>query len=228
MFTSRGVIYAGYACFLALLVATLVLSHGIRGTAAEYAALPSSAADVVPKTTGERAPAFTVHTVDNEPFRFDPDRLGRPTILISFRGGWCPYCNLHLSELRNVIPDVNALGYDVLFLSGDSPEQLYAGLAADTQEDIAGRDYVILSDADTEAARALGTAFRIDEGLTDYLDRKERDYSGSSIGRHNALAVPAVYVIDASGRIVFDFVNADYKVRLPADALLAAARDAAR
>ena len=45
-------------------------------------------------------------------------------------------------------------------------------------------------------------------------------------GRHNALAVPAVYVIDRSGKIVFDFVEADYKVRLSADDLLSAAKAA--
>lgn len=223
--TARGLIYT---VFIVLLGLSLALSHGSRVDAADYAALPASADAVQPKQSGERAPAFTVRTVDDEPYAFDPDALERPTVLISFRGGWCPYCNLHLSELRNVIPEINELGLDVLFLSGDRPDQLYDSLQDDTRDDIDGRGYVILSDADTQAARALGTAFRIDSGLTDYLDRKGRDYSGTSIGQHNALAVPAVYVINTDGEIVFDFVNADYKVRLPADELLAEARKAAR
>ena len=37
------------------------------------------------------------------------------------------------------------------------------------------------------------------------------------------LPVPAVYMIDKSGKIVYSFVEADYKVRLPAEDLLAAA-----
>ncbi len=223
MISGRGYVYAS---FLFLLVSTFVLSHGVRSAANDYAALPASAADVDPARTGERAPAFTVRSVADEPYRFEPDALERPAVLITFRGGWCPYCNLHLSELRDVIPEIRAMGLDVLFLSGDRPEQLYAGLQADTQADIAERDYLILSDADMQAALALGIAFRIDKGLTDYLERKQRDYAGSSIGRHNALAVPAVYVVDANGEIVFDYVNADYKVRLPADELLSAARRA--
>lgn len=223
--TFRGLTYLVFA---ALLGVSFVMSHATRVAAADYADLPATADAVQPKRAGERAPAFTLRTVEDEPYAFNPDALQRPAVLISFRGGWCPYCNLHLSELRDVIPEINAMGYDVLFLSGDRPDQLYAGLEADTQDDIAGRDYVILSDAAMEAALALGTAFRIDSGLTNYLDRKGRDYSGSSIGRHNALSVPAVYVIDTDGNIVFDFVNADYKVRLPADRLLAEARKAAR
>ncbi len=207
----------------ALLIALSFLAVP-SGSAKAAAPLPSSAADVTPVRSGERAPSFTVRTVDNEPFVFDPDRLARPAVLISFRGGWCPYCNLHLSELRHVIPQIRALGYDVLFLSGDRPDQLYTSLRDDTKQDIEGRDYIILSDADTEAAIALGTAFRIDKGLTDYLDGKQHDYRDSSIAKHEALAVPAVYVVNREGKIVFDFVNADYKVRLPADELLAAAQ----
>ncbi len=215
-----------YVAFLALLLGSLIVSHADRAVAEDYAALPASADLTTPLKSGDRAPGFTVRTVDDKPYVFDPDNLDRPTILISFRGGWCPYCNMHLSELRTVLPEIRDSGYDVLFLSNDRPEILYSSLKQETQEDIDGLDYVILSDADISAARALGTAFKTDKGLTDYLERKGRDYDGSSIGMHNALAVPAVYVIDRSGKIVFDFVEPNYKVRLPADELLSAAKAA--
>lgn len=215
-----------YLTFAALLVSTLVLSHATRVAAADYEQLPATAEETTPLKTGDHAPAFTVRTVDNEPFTFDPENLERPTILISFRGGWCPYCNLHLSELRTVIPQIREAGVDILFLSNDPPEQLYSSLKQETQDDIAGLNYTILSDADLSAARALSTAFRIDKRLTGYLDKNDHDYSGSSIGIHNALAVPAVYVIDQSGMIVYDFVTPDYKVRLSPEDLLAAAKGA--
>ena len=215
-----------FVAFLVFLLGTLILSHSDRATAEDYAALPASAELTTPLKSGDRAPKFTVRTVDDEPYVFDPDNLENPTILISFRGGWCPYCNMHLSELRTVIPEIRESGYDVLFLSNDRPELLYSSLKQETQDGIDGLDYVILSDANISAAMALGTAFRTDKGLTDYLDKKGRDVAGSSIGMHNALAVPAVYVINKSGDIVYDFVNADYKIRLPADELLSAAKAA--
>jgi len=215
-----------FVVFLVFLLGTLILSHSDRATAEDYAALPASAELTTPLKSGDRAPKFTVRTVDDEPYVFDPDNLENPTILISFRGGWCPYCNMHLSELRTVIPEIRESGYDVLFLSNDRPELLYSSLKQETQDGIDGLDYVILSDANISAAMALGTAFRTDKGLTDYLDKKGRDVAGSSIGMHNALAVPAVYVINKSGDIVYDFVNADYKIRLSADELLSAAKAA--
>ena len=208
-----------YAMFVGSLLATLFLSHTDRANADHYAALPASAAQTIPLKTGDRAPQFTVRTVHNEPYVFDPGKLKKTTVLISFRGGWCPYCNMQLSELQSVIPEIREGGVDVLFLSNDRPDMLYSSLKQQTQDDIDGLDYVILSDAEISAARALGTAFRIDKNLTSYLEKQGHEYHGSSIGKHNALAVPAVFVIDRSGEIVFDFVNADHKIRLPAGEL---------
>ena len=209
--------------FVALLISSLIVSIRQQGVAADILELPARAEDISPKQVGDRAPAFTVRTVDGEPYRFDPDNLERPTILISFRGGWCPYCNMHLSELRHVIPELKENGFDVLFLSNDRPDQLYSSLKMETQEDIDGLDYVILSDADINAARALGTAFVVSDGLVDYMDEKGRDYKDSSIANYRALAVPAVFVIATSGEINFVFANPNYKVRLSADELKQAA-----
>jgi peroxiredoxin len=168
---------------------------------------------------GDRAPAFTVRTVEGNPYHFDPDNLERPTILISFRGGWCPFCNMHLSELRHVIPELKEKGFDVLFLSNDRPELLYKSLKKETQEAIDGLDYVILSDADIQAALAFGTAFAVSDGLIQGRHDKGQDIEDSSISKYRALTVPAVFVIDRSGEISFVYANPNYKVRLSAEAL---------
>ncbi len=203
--------------FVTLLISSLVVSIGQLGIAAGMLELPARAEDISPRQVGDQAPTFTVRTVDGEAYRFDPDNLERPTVLISFRGGWCPYCNMHLSELRHVIPELKEKGFDVLFLSNDRPDQLYSSLKAETREDIDGLDYVILSDADLNAAQALGTAFIVSDGLVDYLDEKGRDYEDSSITKYRALAVPAVFVIGKTGEIKFSYANPNYKVRLSAD-----------
>lgn len=182
--------------------------------------IAATAAETQPLQAGQRAPTFQVRTVSGDAFRFDPETLDRPVLLVTFRGGWCPYCNLHLSELRHVIPEIRALGVDVLFLSGDRPEQLYRSLEADTQADIAGRDYTILSDADANAAIALGIAFRASDATIDRRHEKGEDIAGSSMSLHRVLPVPAVFAIGTDGKIAFAYANPDYKVRLPADRLL--------
>ena len=187
--------------------------------------IAASAEDIKPSMAGDAAPRFIVETVDNEPFVFDPQALEKPVLLISFRGGWCPHCNFHLSELRDVIPEVHKLGVEVIFLSGDRPGLLYESLKRETQEDIANLQYRIVSDADAQAAIALGIAFEAAEKTIQRRHEKGDDIEGSSMLRHGVLPVPSVFAVGTDGVIAFAYSNPDYKVRLPADELLQVARD---
>jgi peroxiredoxin len=149
-------------------------------------------------------------------------------MVISFRGGWCPHCNFHLSELREVIPAVDDLGIDVLFLSGDRPEILYRSLAAETRQAIDDLDYRILSDANAEAAIRFGIAFEVAAGTIERRNELGDDIAGSSMLRRGILPVPSVFAIGVDGKVAFSYSNPDYRVRLPADKLLAVARDLVR
>ena len=126
--------------------------------------------------------------------------------------------------MRHVVPEISSLGIDVLFLSGDRPELLYESLEDQAREDIEGLDYTILSDADAQAAIALGIAFKSAQRTADYVKKKGDGYRGSSMERHGVLPVPAVFAVDAAGSIAFSYVNPEYKTRLPADELLAVAK----
>ncbi|MBU2677134.1 MAG: AhpC/TSA family protein [Gammaproteobacteria bacterium] len=208
------------------MILSLVYSTSIRYGHADVP-VAMTAAEIRPLGVGDKAPRFTVETVDNERFDFDPRKLERPAVLISFRGGWCPYCNLHLSELRHAIPEINAMGVDVLFLSGDRSELLLSSLSRETQADIDGLDYTVLSDANAQAAMALGIAFKAPDEVFSYLDDKGADIEESSMARHGVLPVPAVFVVNREGTITYAYANPDYKIRLPADQVVAAASESA-
>jgi peroxiredoxin len=211
---------------VSILTISLVCSVAIQ---AGHADVPvAESADLIePLGQGERAPRFFVETVEGEAFDFDPAKLERPVMLLTFRGGWCPFCNMYLSEMRHVIPEIHELGIDVLFLSGDRSELLFESLKLETQGDIAGLNYTILSDADAQASIALGIAFKASERTINGRRKKNQDIEESSMLKHGILPVPSVFVIDADGTIQFAYTNADYKVRLSADELLAAAREIA-
>jgi peroxiredoxin len=181
-----------------------------------------SAEETKPLQAGDPAPDFTVYNVDGSAYKFIADNLERPTVIITFRGGWCPYCNTQLQELRNVLPEMKQSGADILFLSGDRPEILYSNLKQETQESIANLDYTILSDAKLDAAMALGLAFKVPGNTLETYRNRKRDMDDSSIALHNALPIPAVYVINTDGNIAFAHTNPDYRVRLPAQEVKAA------
>jgi peroxiredoxin len=205
------------------LVLSLVCSMSVQYGHADTP-VAATAEEIQPLVAGDVAPRFAVETVDHESFVFEPRKLERPALLISFRGGWCPFCNMHLSELRHIIGDIDALGMDVLFLSGDRPELLYRSLKEETQQDIADLGYQILSDADAQAAIAFGIAFKVPQKAIDKRAEKSDDIMDSSMAIHGVLPVPSVFAVDKDGIIAFAYSNADYKVRLPADELLAVAK----
>lgn len=202
-----------------MLVVSLSYSLSIRAGHADTP-IAATASDISPLRVGDAAPRFAVRAPTGETVEFNPRTLERPAIIIAFRGGWCPFCNTHLSELRKVIPEISALDVDVMFLSGDRPDLLYTSLKAETREDIAGRGYSIFSDADANAAIAFGIAFKASDGTIDRRHQNAQDIEGSSMAKFGVLPVPAVFAIDTDGVIQFAYANPDYKVRVPADELL--------
>jgi peroxiredoxin len=186
--------------------------------------IAATADQVKPLVAGDLAPRFIVETVDSGAFDFNPQNLDKPAIILVFRGGWCPYCNMYLSDMRHVIPRIRNMGIDVLFLSGDRPELLYDSLERQASEDVTTLDYSILSDANAQASIAFGIAFKASGQTINYVNAKGDGYRESSMEKHGILPVPAVFAIDRDGVIAFTYVNPDYKVRLPADDLLEAAK----
>jgi peroxiredoxin len=218
--TLRTLVLTALALTLAI---SLITSTSIRYGHADVP-VAETAADIKPLKVGDPAPRFSVETIDNERFDFDPRELERPVILVSFRGGWCPFCNMHLSELRHAIPAIDDMGVDVLFLSGDRSELLLASLSRETQKDIDGLGYTILSDANAQAAIALGIAFKASDRTIQGRIERGDDIERSSMARHGVLPVPAVFAINRKGIIEYAYSNPDYKIRMSADDLLAAAK----
>ena len=179
--------------------------------------MPNRAEDVSPLPVGAEAPAFEARTATGEPYRFDAAANDAKTLVIFYRGGWCPYCNRHLQALQNVVPKLTEAGVDVLFLSADRPEKLAESLSEGEL------DYTLLSDASMAASRACGGAFRVDEDTFEKYKGYGIDLEAASGFDHHQLPVPAVYLIGTDGKVEFMHSNADYKVRLSGADILSAA-----
>ena len=211
---------------LALLTGMTSLVSAAGSAPAAKAAMPmaSTAATnpskVQPLKVGGLAPAVVVRNPDGTDRKFDPQSLRKPAVLIFYRGGWCPYCNAHLGALKAAEPQLLKLGYDLYFLSADRPAILYSSLK---EPDV---KYTLLSDARMNAARAFGVAFRLDDATYAQYKTYGIDLEVASGEKHHELPVPAVFIIGTDGRIRFAHWNADYKQRLAAEPLLAAAKAA--
>lgn len=175
------------------------------------------ATQVRPLLPGTESPEAVVHDVRGEPVTISPASLEKPLILTFYRGGWCPYCNLHLAELRHAEAELRELGFEVWFISPDQPDFLAEGQGAEI-------GYTLLSDADAVAAQAFGIAFWVDDETDALYKQYGVDLNQRSGNTHRALPAPATFLIGTDGVIQFSYVNPDYTVRLSLQVLLAAAR----
>ena len=81
---------------LVLIVFQTVITH------AEINDVPDSAMDINPLLIGSSIPDSILLTVDGEEFDLNAEIAGKPTVLIFYRGGWCPYCSTQLGELNEI------------------------------------------------------------------------------------------------------------------------------
>jgi peroxiredoxin len=188
-------------------------------SAATVAAVPQDPAQVVPVAVGAPAPAFVAYEVTGKPYRFSTGKQRKPVLMIFYRGGWCPFCNAHLRDLQSIEPKLQALGYEVLFLSTDKPELLYASL----KEKVS---YHIVSDAGMNAARTMGVAFRVDDKSYAMMKSHGVDIEVTQGNTNHELPVPSVFIVDRKGIVRFRYFNPDYKSRLDAASVLKAAESA--
>ncbi len=174
-----------------------------------FAQMPEKPADISPLLCGEQLPDVSI--VDTEGTKHELSAIisNEPTVLLFYRGGWCPYCNAHLSEIQSVENEIVGLGYQIVAISPDSPENLIQSAEKDKL------NYSLYSDADGALIRAMGIAYKAPNNYTDLLSK-------SSEGLNTGfLPVPSVFVVNKSGNILFEYINPDYKTRLSSGLLLA-------
>lgn len=199
-----------------LLLLALVFLSGGQLLAADRIAV--DAEHVTPLLPGMKAPQFEIRDAHGKLLKIDPAKFKKPVVITFYRGGWCPYCNLHLSELRHAEKELLEMGFDVWFLSTDKPEILYESLQT---PDI---KYSIYSDAKLDAAKKFGIAFQLDEKTVALYKGFGIDLNVTSGEKHQSLPAPATFLIGTDGIIQFMYTNPDYKVRLHPDLLVTAAK----
>lgn len=178
----------------------------------------NAAEDICPILVGAELPEITLETVDKQPFNLNEAIFQKSTILIVYRGSWSPYCTIYLAQIESIQHDLVGLGYQIIAFSADRPEKLKEFKSKGI------RRYTLLSDHKMNAAKALGLAFRVpDDVVKMYKQQFQIDLEEASGEPHHILPVPAVFIINTNGVVLFEYINPNYKERMNPEVLLAAA-----
>lgn len=132
---------------------------------------------------------------------------GRPTVLLFYRGNWCPLCMAQVGEIAARWGEIEALGAQVALVSPQDERHTRA-LAARHQ---VGFRY--LRDEGLQVAQRLGIA-------------NPDGTPAGMVGYEGDTVLPTLVVTDAAGRIVFADQTDNYRVRPTPETVLTALRSA--
>jgi peroxiredoxin len=181
--------------------------------------IADSAQNVTPLLIGQTAPKSTLHTVDGDPVSLKALTMQKPTVLIFYRGGWCPYCNRQLAGLKDIESQLDQLGYQILAISPETPAQLQA------QKLQTKFTVKLLADPELEAISGFGIGFYVpEEKRTTYKSKWDINLTSDKSSGRAVLPAPAVFILDTKGKVTFSYVNPNIKVRISPELLYQAAK----
>ena len=176
-------------------------------------AIPLVAEDISPILIGETLPNGNFQNVEGEYIQLRAILEEKPTILVFYRGGWCPYCNVQLSGLVEIEEDILELGYQIVAISPDDYKNLQSTIENNSTK------YKLLSDPNGEFIQEIGIAFKTSSSLKEYIIGKGQKGETSSV-----MPAPTVMIVDKKGVIKFEYINPNYKERISGEMLLSVLR----
>lgn len=158
--------------------------------------------------TGDKAPSFTAMDHEGKIFNSEDLLKEKNIVLIFYRGEWCPVCNRYLSNLQDSIKFIYEKNALVIVVSPDKPEKI------ERTRNKTKADFILLHDQDYIIMKDYDVAFKPEEKTINmYNSRLNAELEISEEREEILLPVPATFIIDQSGTIIYKHYNPDYKIR---------------
>ena len=175
--------------------------------------IPLVAEDISPILIGETLPNAIFQNAEGKSVQLKAILEEKPTVLVFYRGGWCPYCNVQLSGLVEIEQDILELGYQIVAVSPDDYKNLQSTIENNSTK------YKLLSDPNGRFIQEIGIAFKTSSSLREYITGKGQKGETSKV-----MPAPTVMIVDKKGVIKFEYINPNYKERISGEMLLSVLR----
>ena len=174
-----------------------------------------------PIKVGSKLPkGSVVLTKEGKKLDLNKSVMETPTLLIYYRGGWCPFCSIYLNELQQSVAALEEMGYQLIAVSTDTVEALKA-------YDDSELNYQLLADPDLTLATKLGIKYKVVRQYIEHVKSIPDDRAFDLEERNGGfLVTPSAFILDTKGTIRFVYANDNYTVRASQESLLKAAKEA--
>ena len=170
-------------------------------------------------TAGEITPDFTLPAATGAAVTLNSKLTEGPVILSFYRGDWCPFCNLELQALQALLPEIKALGANLIGISPEMPDNSM------TTAEKHQLEFDVLSDVGNKTARDYGLIFTVYEEMRPLYLKWGLDVPASNGDNSWELPVPATYVIDSNRVARAAHVDKDYTKRMEPELIMTALRN---
>jgi peroxiredoxin len=166
---------------------------------------------------GDTLGSFTLPNAVGKPVRLEDLVASGPAVVVFYRGGWCPYCNLALHTYqRELLPQLAASHATLAAISPQTPDQ-----SLSTAEK-AALDFEVLSDPGSRLARRIGIAFEQGEEVLAAQHKLGLDLAEVNEEGSTQLPMPTVLIVDSDRTVRFVDVHPDYTTRTEVADIVAA------
>ena len=157
---------------------------------------------------GVKAPDFQAIDADSITYILDEALKKGPVVMIFYRGQWCPICNKHLSAVQDSLKLITDRGATVVAISPQKPEYLekMAEKTGATFRLLYDKSYAISDAYDVTFTPEAWQLIRYNKELNAKLKESQSDDS-------QRLPIPATYLINRDGVIVWRHFDPNYKNR---------------
>jgi peroxiredoxin len=176
--------------------------------AAEPRALAAAGHPAGVAQPGSRLPDGNLLDVAGRPTTLAGTLAGQPAVIVFYRGGWCPYCNIALRTYQaQLVPALAERGIPLIAISPQTPD---GSLSTKESKELT---FTVLSDPGNQLARQLGILTAPSEGVRQAQLQLGLDLTQVNADGTAGLPMPTVIIADAGGIIRWIDVHPDYTTR---------------
>lgn len=155
--------------------------------------------------SGSRLPDGELLDVAGQPTTLAQNLGGRPAVIVFYRGGWCPYCNIALRTYQaQLVPALAERGIGLVAIGPEAPD---GSLSTKESKELT---FTVLSDPGNQIAGQLGILTAPSDGARAAQLQLGLDLTQVNADGTPGVPMPTVVIADADGIIRWIDVHPDY------------------
>ncbi|MGB9235256.1 MAG: peroxiredoxin-like family protein [Terriglobales bacterium] len=156
---------------------------------------------------GAQAPAFELSDHNGRRV-LSADLLGQGRLVVCFiRGRWCPFCVGQMEAMNYVAAQIKAAGAALVAISPQTEKQAFF------MHDQHKLGFPLLVDTNNSVARQFGLAYRVPDEQRALYRATFVNLPFTNGDDRWELPIPATYIIDRDGKVLFAAANEAYSER---------------